>query len=67
MSEEKQTTVFINAAVPISADDAIRRIAAEMRTNRSEIVRRALAEYISNHASTDRETGQHAPRNPQTA
>ena len=63
--EEK--TVFMNAAVPTSVDDAIRMIAALERTNRSEIVRRALAEYISNHASTDRETGQHAPRNPQTA
>lgn len=59
--EEK--TVFVNVAVPTSVDDAIRMIAALERTNRSEIARRAFAEYISNHApTTDRETGQHAPR-----
>ena len=43
---------FVNVQIPIETNDELRKIAAEKRTSRSDIVRDAIAEYIRRYLQT---------------
>lgn len=45
----KEELVWANTKVPVSMDVTLRRIAAEKKVSRSEVVRIAIDEYISKY------------------